>query len=571
MKKFFKLSFVLVFMLIFTSLFTTGTFIVNAESNDSINLTIVHTNDTHARVEEGKYAGMGFAKIAAKINELRKNNKNVLVLDAGDTFHGQTIATISKGESIVKIMNTIGYDAMVVGNHDFNYGQKRLLELAEKAKFPLLAANVEREDGTKLLKPYIIKKIGGLNVGIFGLATPETVYKTHPKNVKGLVFKDPVTVAKQVVAELKDKTDIIIALTHLGMDESSKDTSIKVAKEVDGIDIIVDGHSHTMLPEGMKVNGTLIVQTGEYDKNLGIVNLTYKDGKITSMSAKLFTKEEAANLPKDEKVVKVINEVKSENEKITSVVVGNTDIKLDGERAHVRTRETNLGNLIATAMLKATNADVALTNGGGIRASIEPGEITQGEIITVLPFGNYVVVKEVKGSDLVSAIEHGISSYPEPKGAFPHVAGMTFKFDPAKKPGNRLIEVKVAGQPIDLNKTYKLATNDFLAAGGDDYKMFADDKILGEYPALDEILVAHIQKYGVSDAKVDGRIAVAKKDVVKKEKVSNNEKVYVVVSGDVLWKIAEKFNLSWQDLAKYNKLKNPHFILPGQKLLIPVQ
>lgn len=602
MKRMKRLSFVLAFMLIFTALFGNPV-LANAEENQAVKITIVHTNDTHARVEAGDYAGMGFAKIATKIKEIRENNPNVLVLDAGDTFHGQTIATLVEGESIVKVMNAIGYDAMAPGNHDFNYGQERLIELSNITEFPILAANIVKEDGETLLNPYTIKEIGGLKVGIFGLTTPDTTFMTHPKNVEGLTFNDPVAAAKETVTELKDKTDIIVALTHVGMDESASITSVKIAEEVEGIDLIIDGHSHTTLPEGKMVGDTLIAQTGEYDKNLGLVNLVYEDGKLKSKDASLLTKEEAAELTEDKEVTTVISEIKAENEKVTSVVVANTEIKLDGEREQVRTGETNLGNLIATAMLKATEADIAFTNGGGIRASIEPGEITKGDIITVLPFGNYVVVKEIKGSDILAALEHGIDTYPETKGAFPHVAGMTFKFDPAKEAGSRLIEVKVADEVLDPNKTYKLATNDFLAAGGDDYEMFADDKLLGEYPALDEVLIAHIQEYGVVDAKVDGRVNAyvaeekteaepeakpeaeakpepevkpepeAKPEPKAKPEVTpeNKGNTYVVEDGDVLWKIAKKFGLTWQKLAEYNELKNPNLILPGQKILIPAQ
>lgn len=535
-------------------------------------LTIVHTNDTHSRIEEGKYAGMGFAKIATKVKEIRENNANVLVLDAGDTFHGQTIATIVKGESVVKVMNTIGYDAMAPGNHDFNYGQERLVELANMTDFPILAANVVKEDGTTLVNPYIIKEVGSLKVGIFGLATPDTTFMTHPKNVEGLTFNDPIAVAKETVSQLKDKTDVIVAITHLGMDGSSSITSVKVAEEVEGIDVMVDGHSHTTLPEGKKVNGTLIVQTGDYDKNLGLVDLLYEKGEIKYIAASLLKKEEAADLAEDEDVVAVIADIKAANEKVTSVVVANTDIQLDGERAQVRAGETNLGNLIATAMMKLTGADIAYTNGGGIRASIAPGEITKGEVITVLPFGNYVVVKEIKGSDILAALEHGIDSYPEAKGAFPHVAGMTFKFDPAKEAGSRLVEVKVAGQMLDPNKTYKFATNDFLAAGGDGYEMFADDKVIGEYPALDEVLVDHIQKHGVVDAKVDGRVnALSNPGATEVTETTKTTDTYIIVDGDVLWKIAEKLGLTWEKLSEYNKLENPSLIFPGQKLLVPAQ
>ncbi|RKD30065.1 5'-nucleotidase C-terminal domain-containing protein [Thermohalobacter berrensis] len=528
-------------------------------------ITIAHTNDTHARVEEGKYAGMGFAKIATKVKELKKKTPNLLLLDAGDTLHGQTIASLSRGESIIEILNSIGYDAMVPGNHDFNYGQERLTELSNKAKFPIVAANIEKEDGSKFLKPYTIKELNGVKVGIFGLATPETTYKTHPNNVKGLKFTDPVKAAEEMVQELKDKVDIVVALSHLGLDKSSKYTSELVASKVDGIDIIVDGHSHTSLPNGKLVNDTLIVQTGEYDKNLGIVNLVYEDGKIVYKSAKLFTKADAKDLEEDKDILSVVTSIKEENNKILSVVIGETNKKLIGERQFVRTGETNLGNLIADAMLEVSGADVALTNGGGIRASIEPGKITKGDIITVLPFGNYVVVKEMKGSDIIAALEHGISAYPETLGAFPHVAGMEFVFDPSKEAGNRIVEVKIDGKPINPDKTYKVATNDFLAAGGDNYTMFKDDKIVAEYPGLDEVVMNYIKKYGTEGAKIDGRVKVYE------EETKPVTEIYIVRPNDVLWKIANKFGLTWQKIANFNKLENPNLIFPGQKILIPVK
>ena len=242
-------------------------------------LTIVHTNDTHARVKWGE--GLGFAKISAIIKEVKRDNPNTLVLDAGDTFHRQTIATLNKGESIALLMNAIGYDAMVPGNHDFNYGYERLVELNKMTNFPILAANVRKEDGSSLLDAFIIKKIGGLKVGIFGLVTPETIYATNPKNVEGLTFINPVEAARLMVEALKNETDFIIALTHLGMNPSSVFTSIRVAQEVEGIDLIIDGHSHTVLEQGLKVGKTLIVSTGEYSKNLGIVNLYCKTAELS--------------------------------------------------------------------------------------------------------------------------------------------------------------------------------------------------------------------------------------------------------------------------------------------------
>ncbi len=566
-------SLIMVMMIVMSMV---GVNVVSAD--EAVKITIVHTNDTHARIEEGKYAGMGLAKVATKVAELRAENPNLLLLDAGDTFHGQTIATLVKGESITKVMNTMAYDVMTAGNHDFNYGQERLVELDGMTNFPVLAANVKKADGSRLLSPYVIKEVAGLKVGIFGLASPETTYKTHPNNVKGLTFTDPVEESKAMVAELKDQTDIIIALAHIGIDEETIVKSTHIAEQVEGIDLIVDGHSHTTLDEGMLVNGTLIVQAGEHDKALGIVDLEITDGAVSTVKARLFTKDEAAELAEDEAVLSVITEVKAANEVITSVEVGTATFNLDGDRGQVRAGETNLGNLITDAMIAETGADIAFTNGGGIRSSIEPGTITKGDVITVLPFGNYVVVKNMTGADVKAALEHGIQSYPETKGAFPHVAGLTFTFDAGKPVGSKLTEVKVAGVAIDDAKLYEVATNDFIAAGGDGYDVFADDSIVAEYDGLDEILINYIAAHGTAGAKVDGRVTAIEAPVVVAPVVEApvttqpaTGTTYVVVSGDLLWKIAKKHNVAWESIAQTNNLANPNMIFPGQQLVIPAQ
>ncbi|MFZ5969379.1 MAG: 5'-nucleotidase C-terminal domain-containing protein [Bacillota bacterium] len=546
-------------------------------------ITILHTNDMHSRIEAGKYDGMGLDKVATLVKEMKAQNPNTLVIDAGDAFHGQTIATLVKGESVAKVMDMIGYDVMAPGNHDFNYGYERLVELDGMTKFPILAANVKKEDGSNLLTPYVIKEVDGVKIGLFGLATPETAYKTHPNNVKGLTFADPVESAKAMVAELKDKADIIVAVTHLGLDESSADTSKKVAENVEGIDLIVDGHSHTVLEAGMTVGNTLIVQAGEYDKNLGIVDLYIENGKVVEKSAKLFTKAEAEATAADPEVSALVAQIKEDNNKITSVVVGKTDVALDGERANVRRGETNLGNLITDAMLHTTGADVAFTNGGGIRASIDAGEMTKGEIITVLPFGNYVIVKEIKGEALLAALEHGVDAYPEEAGHFAHVAGLTYKFDANKPVGQRITEVMVGTEKLDVNKAYKVATNDFMAAGGDKYDMFKGTPTLGEYAALDEIVANYVAEKGSVAPKVEGRIVAAEIAAPAPAPeptpvpqpapapAASAVKEYIVKAGDVLWKIAKAFGTTYEKLAELNGLQNPHMIYEGQKLLVPAQ
>jgi len=548
---------ILSLVLVLAVVFSFGSF----AAETSTDITLVHINDTHAKVFEGKYDGMGIAKVAEKVEALKAENPNTLLLDAGDSFHGTTFATLEEGASIVKVMNAMNVDVMTAGNHDFNYGQDRLVELSKMANFPILAANVTKEDGTNLVDSYIIKEIDGVKIGIFGIASPETTYKTHPDNVKGLTFADPVESSKAMVAELKGKADVIVALAHVGLDEETLVKSTDIAKALPEIDVIIDGHSHTDLEEGMMVNGVLIVSSGEYTKNVGIVDLTIMDGKVTSKSAKLFTKAEAADMEGSAKVTALMDEIKADQEKITSVVLSSTKTILDGERGQVRAGETNLGNLIADAMINESDADVAITNGGGIRASIPVGKITKGDVITVLPFGNYIITKEVKGADIKAAIENGVDSYPGTKGAFPHVAGFKYTFDANLPAGERVTSITKNGKALDMNKTYVLATNNFMAAGGDGYKMFADYPIKGEFSALDEALIDYMNV--VDTAKLPALSRVTTIELKVEE--------YTVKSGDLLWKIAKMYNTTWEKLAEDNTIDNPHMIMPGQVLVVPAQ
>lgn len=452
---------------------------------DPIIIEILHTNDVHARVLEGKYDGMGYAKLAALVGRFREANPNMLLIDAGDTFHGKTIATLEEGESIMEIMNLIGYDFMVPGNHDFNYGSDKLLELAAMAEFPIITANVLK-DGNPILPAYEVIEIEGVKIGLFGLSSEETTYKTHPDNVEGLEFANSTDIAQQMVDELSGKVDIIICIGHIGLDETTEITSEMICNQVDGIDLFIDGHSHTVLPEGLVTdNGTVIVSTGEYLQNLGRVTLSYADGTV-SIEAELIER-----VWPDGAVEDLIAQIEENQAEILDQVVGSTDVTLDGEREDVRTRETNLGNLIANAMIAETGADIALTNGGGIRASIDPGDITIGDIITVLPFGNYIVTTTVTGAQLKEALEHGVSDYPETKGAFPHFANITFTLNTANEAGSRVEDLMVGGKAVADTDEFVLATNDFLYAGGDDYSMFGNG-ILNEFAALDEAVIEYL-------------------------------------------------------------------------------
>lgn len=562
-----RISVALVFCLLL-SVFSFGFADATTVAGD-IKIVLLHTNDTHSRVFEGSSDGMGFAKMMTQIKDIKAVESNVLLLDAGDGFHGHTFASLSQGEAIVKLFNLMQFDASVAGNHDFDYGQDRLLALKAMANFPILAANVYKADQTRLLMPHTIKTVGGVKVGIIGVSTPETAYKTHPNNVTGLKFADPIVETQKVVDAIQGETDVIVVLSHLGLDQSSEITSEKLAKGVTGIDVILDGHSHTPLETGMMVGTTLIAQTGEYTKNLGRVDVTVNGGKVTAKSAALISKATVGALAEDTAVKALLDEITAQNKVITEVVVGNTPVLLDGERANVRVGETNLGNIITNAMLDLTGADVALTNGGGIRSSIQPGEITKGEVITVLPFGNYIMTKKVTGKAIVEALENGLSAYPESLGGFPHIAGMKVTFDPSKEKGMRVMSVTIKDKPLILEGMYVLATNDFMAAGGDNYTMLKDFPIFGEYGTLDEAVVRYMAKVDPGTVKVEGRVALYQAPVTPAPMPEIKSTVYTVVSGDVLWKIAKKFGLEWKVLADYNQLTNPNLILPGQMIKIP--
>ncbi|WBW96195.1 5'-nucleotidase C-terminal domain-containing protein [Oceanirhabdus sp. W0125-5] len=539
----------------FVALFMLVAFVVPtnafADTTEPVKIVIGHTNDFHGTMIASKYDGIGIDRIATLVDKLRAENPNFLLLDAGDAIQGPPIATLTKGESVIRAYNLIKYDAMVAGNHDFDFGKERLLELVEVANFPVLSANVKDANGELLLKDYIIKEFEGVKVGIFGVTTPDTAFMTHPKNVEGLTFENQVETAKKMVKELESKVDVIIAVGHIGIE--GENNSVDLCKEVEGIDVFIDGHSHTDIVEPVMYGDTLLVQTGEKGNNFGVVELTVENGKVTA-TAKLIERKEALELEPKAEMVELVETINKENEEITSVVVGKTDVDLDGERAHVRTGETNLGNLIADAMLAATKADIAFTNGGGIRASIKAGDITKGDVVTAFPFGNTVTTKKILGKDIIAALEHGIDSYPQAKGAFPHVAGMTYVFNPAAEAGNRIVEVMVGDAPMDPEKYYIMATSDFLGAGGDGYGMFKAAERVGEFMTQDEALVAFINNDG--KAAVEGRIV--------------SLGVYVVKYGDTLGEIAKALGLkSYEELVAVNNGINPNMIFPGDVIAVP--
>ena len=459
----------------------------------SVHLTILHVNDTHGHAwafNEWRNPGIGgFAAIATLVKQIRKEVESegghVLFLHAGDINTGVPESDLLYAIPDITALNMIGVDAMALGNHEFDK-PRDVLELQMKvAKFPFLSANIYYKDSGKLFaKPYIIKDFGDLKVAIIGVTTEETKI-LEPIYIEDLAFEDAAKAVQKYVDELRDKVDVIIVLSHLGFGEprGNYNTSWSLARKVHGVDVIVDGHSHD---KGMKViNGITIVQAGYYTKWLGRLDLDVENGKVKVLgwkaipiNLKVYKGKDSSGKSIYEYVWKEIKPdpdvqialagFKALGGRKLDTVIGKTEIYLDGERAHVRSRSTNLGNLVADAIRWKAKADVALTNGGGIRASIKPGNITIRDILTVHPFGNTIYVMKLTGSQIMKILEYAATLQPG-KGAWPQVSGMTVKVKDGK-----VVCVKINGEPLDPNKVYVFATNNYLAGGGDGYSMLKE-------------------------------------------------------------------------------------------------
>jgi 5'-nucleotidase/UDP-sugar diphosphatase len=426
---------------------------------------ILHLNDFHGFAEPYQPLGSdellgGIAYLSNRANELRKE-KPSLLLSAGDMIQGNNWANLFQGESVIEWMNEMRFDAMVLGNHEFDFGQEVLKKRILETRFPILGANVE---GLDHLKPYVIKELKGIRVALIGIVTEDVPLSTYPRNVAGLQFISPIEIVGKYIKELKNKADVMVVLSHIG---HSADRLL--AEKVKGIDVIVGGHSHTKITKPVSVGNTVVVQAWEHGKALGVLDLTVKDGKIIEFEGHLEEiKPEKGR--EDRATLAIVRKYEERMDAVFKEKIGEAELDLDGE--NVRKQETNLGNFIADIMRRTSGADITLINGGGIRTSIKKGVVRVKDVYSVLPFDNYIVAIKLTGKQIREALEHGVSGVEDEEGRFPQVSGLTFKYSPSKKRGERIEEVLVAGRAIELGKEYMVATNDFLAAGGDGYKAF---------------------------------------------------------------------------------------------------
>ncbi len=484
--------------------------ILNVSICAAAELIIFHTNDMHARVQTSDDSGksIGLAEMAAAVKAVKAKNPATLWLDAGDTFHGMPMITISRGENLVPLLNEAGLDAMTAGNHDFNYGSAQLERLAKQIKFPILDANVVRKsNGKYVFKPYKIFKLNGIKVGVFGLSTPECAFKTNPANVTTIEFLNPVEAAQIMIKKLRPKCDVLIAVMHMGVDASSEFTSERIARETNGIDLIVDGHSHTALADGELVNDTLIVQTGWHEYRLGRATIEVDNHKIISKKAELLDADDVKAIAPtpDKKILATLAEVNAKAEKLLDEVVAHSDKHLSSNRLLVRRNESELGNLAADAFRWAAKSDVAIANGGGLRDDLPEGDVKKRNTMAIFPFGNTLRVAEIQGKTIRAMLEHSVEYYPASFGGFLNVSGMKFSYDPSKPAKHRVEEILIGGQPLNADKIYTIALVDFQTSGGDDYNMLTNLKITGELGTCDEILADYLNEVGMNGIEV-GRI-----------------------------------------------------------------
>ena len=495
------------------------------------NLTILHTNDFHDRFEPiSKYDGPcsaedntagecfgGSGRLMTAITEARERAGNSILVDGGDQFQGTLFYTQYKGALAAEMMNQMGYDAMTVGNHEFDDGPEVLRGFMDALEFPVLMSNADVTAepllADKLAKSTVIEK-GGEQIGLIGLTPQDTHELASPGD--NITFSDPVAAVQGEVDLLIARgVNKIIVLSHSGYSVDQK-----VAAETTGVDVIVGGHTNTLLsntdgraegPYPTMVGETAIVQAYAYGKFLGELNVTFDDeGNITKAEGEPLIMDAAVT--EDQPTVDRIAEAAKPLEEIRNRVVAETAEAIDGERGNCRAQECSMGNLVADAMLdrvKDQGIDIAISNAGGLRASIDAGEVTMGEVLTVLPFQNTLSTFQISGATLIEALENGVSQLEDGAGRFPQVAGMSYTFDPKAEPGSRISDVMVAGAPIDPEKTYGAVSNNYVRNGGDGYAMFKDAENAYDFgPDLVDVTAEYLAKNGSYKPYTDGRITM---------------------------------------------------------------
>lgn len=626
-----------------TALIGVSTFTMSAgAASADYTLNILHINDLHSRIEpinrfdstcgaeddaEGKCFG-GVARVKTKLDErrskLQATGQNVIALDAGDQFQGSLFYTTYKGKVAAEFVNALGLDAMAVGNHEFDDGPQVLSDFIDAVNVPVLSGNTLAGANSPLagkIPGYIIKDVGGEKIGIVSVLATDTDETSSPGN--SILLVEETQYLESAVAEMEaDGVNKIVLVSHVGL---ARDKEIAAA--VSGIDVIVGGHSHTLLsnirdgaadvypvrvnnPDGQEVP---IVQAYAYSKYLGELRVTFDDDGNVIRSAGEPHLLDASVTPAAAMVTR-IQELAAPIEELKGTPTGSSTAMIEGSREVCRAGECAMGNLVADAMLDRTadqGVQIAIQNGGGLRASIDEGEITMGEVLTVLPFQNTLATFQLKGSDVVVALENGVSRIEDGAGRFPQIAGMKFVFDANAEPGNRISGVMVADgnggfSDIDPAATYSIATNNYMRGGGDGYGVF-ETAGMNAYdfgPGLETVVADYLMANSPYSPMTDGRIAAGAakaavavpatglsagvlsnagpmivtetmdaKTAMDAPEISDPKgNSHVIVAGDNYWNLAEKFygdSTMWTKLDQANPDYRTRGLQIGDTLTVP--
>lgn len=592
-------------------------------------LTILHINDLHSRIEPiTKYDGTcgaeddaagkcfgGVARVKTYLDErqrtLRTRGANVITLDAGDQFQGSLFYSTYKGKAAAEFMNQMGFDVMAVGNHEFDDGPQALADFIDLVNFPVISGNTSTYSSDLLknrIERYKILTIGGKKIGVVSVLATDTAETSSPG--PNIAFSDEIRYLNSIVPEIEDAgANIIIALTHVGLNKD-----IEIAKAVPGIDVIVGGHSHTYLSASdpkrkgsyptwvsNEKSGALVpvVQAYAYSKYVGELTVEFDDnGNV--LFAEGDTEIMDATVKPNAAIAARVAELAAPIEELKKTPVGASTADIDGDRSNCRASECTMGVLVAEAMLdrvKDQGVSIAIQNGGGIRASIPAGEITMGDVLTVLPFQNTIATFQLTGAGVIKALENGVGQVEDLKGRFPQVAGMRFAWNAANAPGGRVTQVQIRDGDgwvdIDPKATYGVVSNDYMRSGGDGYSVFATEgQNAYDYgPGLEQVVADYIKANSPYTPKLNGAIregsafpapeAAQEEAAAAADPAAETETatpavptggVYVVKAGDNLWDIA-KATLGdatrWVEIAALNGLSKGSVLALGQELKLP--
>jgi len=480
---------------------------------ETARITFILVNDIYLMADQmmpdGKRRG-GCARLAAVVKAERAKGANVIFAHAGDTLSPSLMSGLDRGARVLTLTNLLAPDIFAPGNHEFDFGKATFLQRMAEAKFPLYAANLRGADGQPLpnFKDRSITTVDGVRIGLTGATYDETPRASSPED---LIFLPTVATTKDAAETLRrEGADFVVAVVHASREQ---DYAIFESRAVD---LVLSGHDHDLFIE--------------FDGGNAIVESSYDAHYVTAIDVVITVKEEngrrsvtwwpqfriidTATVTPDPEVAAVVAAYEGELGKELDAALGTTAVALDSRTATVRTREAAIGNLVADAMRASTHANAAVTNGGGIRGGqiYPPGTtLTARDVLTELPFDNRVVAIDISGADLARALENGLSQLPNPGRRFPQISGLTIEADASRPTGNRIVSIKVGDAPLDERKIYRLATNDFMARGGDGYSVFRDAKPLLsalDAPLLSNAVIAYIKALGTVRSSVDGRIVL---------------------------------------------------------------